>query len=582
MKSRPIIQLLALSPVLFIPALVLMLSTLIVDAEILNHDKNIIQIESDYQETEKARIRAKVNNVVDLIEYRHSVIKQKLHDRIQRRVENAQNIALALHARYQDTLPEKALKELIIAALRPLEWNNGESYIWVMGFDGVLQLGPAYLEGSEGESLLEFVDVDGRKIIQEEIAIVKDQGHGFLWNTFTKLGEPEHKQFKQLAYVKTLGVYNWYIGSAEFLDTASSLSKPQLLETINQVGKGDSDYTFVLDSDGNLLLNFARPDIVGRNMSETEDQSLHGLYQMIVRSGQSTNPEFIRYNWLNPQTGLVEPKMTYVKAVPNSNWVVGSGFYPSVLQRGYEAQKNRLKAQHQEKIQHFSDLTWLSVMGSLIIAAFISAMFYRALTQFREGLVENNDELKHHNIDLENEIIKAKQQLNKAKQKVEELLTVDEVTFLANKEYVLKRLQYEVERAQRYKSPLSVMLFEITDWETIMDQLDVSELEQFLKEFATELRYQLRNVDFVGRLNEHDFLIILPATSIDQAAMTGTRIHQVLTQKEFVKQDLAKATLTSGVVEFASGQNSSELLSRVEKALLKAKKQGPGSLFRIE
>lgn len=93
---------------------------------------------------------------------------------------------------------------MVVEALHPLEWNNGESFIWILDFDGIFQLAPTYLRHLEGSSIIDFQDSTGREIIKEEIALVKTVGSGFLWDTFTKPNEDPNKQFKQLAFVKKI------------------------------------------------------------------------------------------------------------------------------------------------------------------------------------------------------------------------------------------------------------------------------------------------------------------------------------------------------------------------------------------
>ncbi|WP_029407907.1 cache domain-containing protein [Thiomicrorhabdus sp. Milos-T2] len=412
-NKKNLIQILALGPVVLIPVLVFIIASFIVDAEKASYELAMKQISQDFLETEKSRIRSKVNNMVNLVSYRQSIIDQKLHARIKRRVDDAQKIAIGLYNQYKNTMGEDDLKKLIIQSLRTLVWNGGESFIWILDFDGKFQLAPSYLRHLEGKSIIDFEDATGRKVIKEEIAIAKSQGQGFLWDTFTKPNEPIDKQFKQLAYVKNFGIYDWYLGSGEYLDTATKLTNRMLLEAINQISKGEPDYFFVIDTQGNLLLNFARPDMVGKNIFEMQDSNLRKLYQSMVRASQSTSVDFLPYNWINPTTGRLDSKLAYVKSVPGSDWIIGSGFYPNSLANGYGVQEQRLSNQHNQKVRHINTLTWLGVLISILISSIISLVFYRMLSQYQEDLVISNNELKDLNIELENKLLEQIEASNK-------------------------------------------------------------------------------------------------------------------------------------------------------------------------
>lgn len=581
MKNKKLlIQLLALGPVIFVPAIVLFVGTLIMDAEEENYQKSISQIEHDFVETEKSRILSKVNNIVDFVSYRHSIINKQLHSRIQKRVDDAQRVALTLHGHYADKLPEEEIKKLITDSLRPLEWNGGESYIWIIDYDGKLQLGPGYLKEHEGQSIIEFEDSTGRKIIQEEIAITKEQGKGFLWDSFTKPGKPKDKQFKQLAFVKALGVYDWYLGSAEFLDTATRLTNVHLLEAINQVGKGDSDYVFVIDTDGNLLLNYARPDIVGRNMSETKDPNLHALYQRIVRAAKSPEEEFISYNWLNPRTGMVDAKMAYIKAVPGSKMIIGSGFYPSMLERGYDAQKQRLNTQFQQKMRHFNALTWLSVMGALLLATLMSAMFYRTLSQYQRDVVENNNELKTLNIELEQKVIDVTRQCDYSNKQLANLQTIDKLTQVTNRDTLLRKLRDELERAQRYKTPLSVVKFDLDHFKRINEEYGVQVGDEVLKELAQLINRAVRSIDSFGRLSAGEFLILMPEVAVTEGFNLAERLRELIDQNAFTNG--LSLTSSFGVTEYHENEEVSEILKRVDAALNRAKQKGRNQTYVVD
>lgn len=562
----------ALGPVVFIPAVVLVVASLITSTENEVFERAIAQVEQDFLENEKARVRSKVNNMVDLVTYRQSIINQQLHDRIQRRVDDAQRVALTLYEKYHGELSDKELKKLIVEALRPLTWNGGESYIWIIDFDGDLQLGPGYLQHQEGSSLIDFKDATGREIIREEIAIAKGQGQGFLWDTFTRPGEPTDKQFKQLAFVKKLGVFDWYLGSGEFLDTATKMTNTHLLEAINQMGKGDSDYFYVIDTDGNLLLNYARPDIVGKNMSETSDPNLHGLYRKIVQASQADSEDFISYNWLNPSSGMVDVKMAYVRYVPISRWVIGSGFYPKTLERGYGVQKQRLINQHKQKMRHLNTLTWLSVVVALLVAAFMSVLFHRILGHYQQELVDDNNGLKDLNLQLENKVIMTSKALDEANEKLEGLSIKDNLTNLPNRFVLLQRLEAERERANRFNEFFSVIMFDVDFFKKINDKCGHDVGDKTIKQLARLVDSKVRAVDLLGRLGSEEFLIIMPNTKANAALESAERIRQAIEQEVFECD--ASITVSMGVAEYKKTFNVADILKVADVALYQAKAQG--------
>lgn len=573
MKSRKnLIQILALGPVIFIPIVVFIIASFIVRAEKVAYEHSMDQISQDYLETEKSRIRSKVNNMVNLVAYRQSIIDQKLHGRIQRRVDDAQRVAIALYNHYSNKMNEAELKELIIETLRPLVWNGGESFIWILDFDGRFQLAPSYLKHLEGESIIDFEDATGRKVIREEIAITKNHGQGFLWDTFTKPNEPIDKQFKQLAYVKNFGIFDWYLGSGEYLDTATKITNSHLLEAINQIGQGETDYFFVIDTHGNLLLNYARPDIVGRNMSETSDQNLHRLYRSILKASRDDSDDFISYNWINPKTGILDSKLTYVQNVPGSDWIIGSGFYPNSLENNYSIQEQRLTNQHNQKIRHINVLTWLGVLVSILISSIVSLMFYRVFLQYKKEIIQTNDELKDLNIELENQMLEQTYALEKVNKELESLVTSDRLTSIANRYSLITCLNHEIERANRFRQIFSIIVFDIDFFKNINDKYGHDVGDRILQELSGLIDKEVRNVDTFGRLGGEEFLIIMPNSALEAAYIYAERLRLLIEGHSFEQE--INITISLGVASYQFGEKLTELMQAADVALYEAKDSG--------
>lgn len=578
-NRKKLIQLIAFGPVLFIPAIVFFVGTLIVSVEKDLYERSYSQIEQDFLETEKSRIQSKVKNMVDLVSYQQSIINQKLHNRIQRRVDDAYRIGITLYNHYVDKLPEAELKELITEALRPLVWNGGESFIWILDFNGNFQLAPSYLKHLEGSSIIDFEDATGRKVIREEIAISQTQGHGFLWDTFTKPGESIDQQFKQLAYVKKFGIYNWYLGSAEYLDTATKNTNTYLLEAINQVGKGETDYFFVVDAEGRLLLNYARPDIVGKNVTKADNLELKELYKKILKTTQNEEGGFLSYEWLNPRTGLRDNKLTFVKMVPQSGWVIGSGFYPKSLENNYTVQEQRLTNQYEQKIRHLNKLTGLTVLVALLISGFISLLFYRVLSQYQQDLVEANNELKDLNIELENKVLARTKELGKANHELENLATTDSLTQIANRYGLMKRLDGEINRSQRFNETFSVVMLDVDFFKKVNDQYGHDVGDYVLQELSLLISEELRVVDLFGRFGGEEFLVIMPSTLLDEAFNSAERIRKKIEKYDFKHK--GKITISLGVAQYSTNQKVHDLIKNVDVALYQAKNLGRNQTCKV-
>jgi diguanylate cyclase (GGDEF)-like protein len=78
-------------------------------------------------------------------------------------------------------------------------------------------------------------------------------------------------------------------------------------------------------------------------------------------------------------------------------------------------------------------------------------------------------------------------------------------------------LEREVERAKRYKKPLSVLLLDIDDFKRINDTLGHLVGDKVLKELVEEIRRNVRRVDMLGRYGGEEFVVVLPETGLREA-----------------------------------------------------------------
>ena len=117
-SDKFLIKLLAVAPVLVIPAMVAFVALLLIHSEQAAFEKTLNRLEVKLIESKQTAIRAQVDSIVNLTAYRKSIIKKELHERIKRRVEDACKIAHSIHDQFSSTYSEEEVKKIIVEALR--------------------------------------------------------------------------------------------------------------------------------------------------------------------------------------------------------------------------------------------------------------------------------------------------------------------------------------------------------------------------------------------------------------------------------------------------------------------------------
>lgn len=159
---------------------------------------------------------------------------------------------------------------------------------------------------------------------------------------------------------------------------------------------------------------------------------------------------------------------------------------------------------------------------------------------------------------------------------VQRLAIIDALTGLYNRRAIMDIAQSEFQRAQRYRSPLSIIMFDIDRFKRINDQWGHLTGDEVLRELGKLCRENLRSTDIAGRYGGEEFLILLPETMLPNALETAERLRSLIDHHGFYcKDQCLHITISAGVAE-AQPQDSTldALLERVDQALYRAKAAG--------
>lgn len=187
-------------------------------------------------------------------------------------------------------------------------------------------------------------------------------------------------------------------------------------------------------------------------------------------------------------------------------------------------------------------------------------------------------ELTKIQIELENakRTIKIKEiELNAVIAQAEEVSHVDALTCLPNRRQVIKQLQNEVIRAERYDTRLSISMIDLDHFKKINDSYGHTIGDQVLFQLANILQESVREADTVGRYGGEEFLVVLPNTSLKDAVEQASRLCKRIRETDINIGELIRMTISIGVAEYRHGQeNWQKFLSRADLALYEAKNTG--------
>lgn len=161
-------------------------------------------------------------------------------------------------------------------------------------------------------------------------------------------------------------------------------------------------------------------------------------------------------------------------------------------------------------------------------------------------------------------------------EKLQKLAITDGLTKLHNSRSFYSQLEVEVDRFNRYKRSLALLLMDIDHFKKYNDSYGHLEGDKALVKIAQVIKSCLRKLDSAYRYGGEEFTVILPETSCEEAQTVAQRIKSALKAEKFIpKQEKeAKITISIGVTEYYSGEQLSEFIQRADKAMYLSKEKG--------
>jgi len=174
--------------------------------------------------------------------------------------------------------------------------------------------------------------------------------------------------------------------------------------------------------------------------------------------------------------------------------------------------------------------------------------------------------------------------LKEKEKRYQELSITDGLTGLHNLRHFYSQVKGEIERSNRYKHPLSILLLDIDDFKPFNDTYGHLEGDKVLTRLGQVIRRCLRKIDTAYRYGGEEFTVVLPETRGHHATALAERIRREFEQENFTPGKGLKAhkTVSLGVTQYIPGEELSTFLKRVDANMYRAKKAGKNRVYFSE
>ena len=160
---------------------------------------------------------------------------------------------------------------------------------------------------------------------------------------------------------------------------------------------------------------------------------------------------------------------------------------------------------------------------------------------------------------------------------IERLSMHDQLTGLPNRRNFETRMSYEWSRAQREKTPLSLLMIDIDNFKIYNDSYGHQQGDTALVTVAKAFNQALKRPgDFAVRWGGEEFIILLPNTESSGAMEVAEQVRRSVEETVVPGKRISKVTVSVGVHTWKHGRESTidELITNADSALYEAKRRG--------
>jgi diguanylate cyclase (GGDEF)-like protein len=216
-------------------------------------------------------------------------------------------------------------------------------------------------------------------------------------------------------------------------------------------------------------------------------------------------------------------------------------------------------------------LTHLDMFLATIVAISVetSALFF--LLIMSSQLRVKTKQLKHHKMRLEAVVAERTQTLQTALSELEEVAATDSLTKLHNRRKIKSILREEYRRAARTGREFVIVLLDIDHFKKINDVYGHPAADKVLVAIAHAMNSSTRDIDHVGRLGGEEFLVILPETTLLEAAEVAARMRSTIND---INVNSMTCTVSMGLAANTLTCSVEAMIEHADRAMYAAKDAG--------
>lgn len=168
-------------------------------------------------------------------------------------------------------------------------------------------------------------------------------------------------------------------------------------------------------------------------------------------------------------------------------------------------------------------------------------------------------------------------------EKTQRQAKTDGLTGMLNHRMFYETLEVELRRAQRYGGKLSIIMVDVDNLKPINDNFGHRAGDMAIKQIARRISACIRQIDIAARYGGDEFAVILPNTSLEDAATVAERMVTMTLGTPMLWEDQRiPLSISVGVGRYDGQSSAGDVTKATDKALYAAKQAGKGRVHVFE
>ena len=159
---------------------------------------------------------------------------------------------------------------------------------------------------------------------------------------------------------------------------------------------------------------------------------------------------------------------------------------------------------------------------------------------------------------------------------IQHMAITDDLTGVLNRRGLYEIGQREVERAQRFNHPLTLLFIDLDLFKNINDLFGHNIGDEVILQVANRIRSNIREFDVVGRFGGDEFLVLLIESDAAKSLEIAERLRADLQENPIrTSVGLVQASMSIGLAQLCSrAPNLDDLIIQADRNLYQAKSEG--------